>query len=67
MKFHSNLHIYGNYGPGLNFSSGVLLKFSINDPGPKWNLLKFSIMVLVLVLSGKWTSAQNCIYCSGPK
>ena len=45
MEFCSNLHLWTVLVPNevlLKFefmvmvSSGVLLKFSINDPGPKW-------------------------------
>ena len=39
-------------------------------PGPKWNFAQITIMVLVLVLSGKWGSAQIFFhgnYGSGPK
>ena len=52
-EFCSNFHLCS--WSQVDFSNFI---YGYYGPGPKWSFAQITIMVLVLVLSGKWGSAQ---------
>ena len=82
MDFCSKLHLLfwfqassaqiSIYVPGPKWTSQISFMEIIDfySPGPKWSFAQITIMVLVLVLSGKWGCAQIFFhgnYGPGPK